>query len=57
MLSRKDNPSVRDVGYNDNAIRNQKVFRPIAGNVRGGDTAIVEISNDPIPARKRAKQQ
>ena len=28
--SRKDNLTVRDVGYNDNTIRNQKVFRPIA---------------------------
>ena len=29
-------PSLGDFGFNDNAIRNQKVFRPIAGNVRGG---------------------
>ena len=32
--SRKDNPSMADFGYNDNAIRNQKFFKPIAhGNV------------------------
>ena len=32
--SRKDNPSMADFGYNDNAIRNQKIFKPIAhGNV------------------------
>ena len=29
--SRKDNPSVRDFGYNDNSIRNQKIFRPLQG--------------------------
>ena len=32
--SRKDNPSMPDFGYNNNAIRNQKRFKPIAnGNV------------------------
>ena len=36
---RKDNPAIRDFGYNDNSIRNQKVFRPIAGNVRSIDEA------------------
>ena len=34
--ARTDGSSLRDCGFNDNAIRNQKVFRPIAGNVRGG---------------------
>ena len=30
----KDNPSMVDFGYNNNAIRNQKHFKPIAdGNV------------------------
>lgn len=53
--ARKDNPTVRDVGYNDNSIRNQKVFRPIAGNVGGADKAVVEINNDPVPCRKRVK--
>ena len=24
---RKDNPTIRDFGYNDNSIRSQKVFR------------------------------
>ena len=32
--SRKDNQSMVDFGYNNNAIRNQKHFKPIAnGNV------------------------
>ncbi len=35
---RKDNPTMRDFGYNDNAIRNQKVFLPIASaNCRPDD--------------------
>ena len=29
----KDNPPLNDFGYNDNTIRNQKIFLPIAGNV------------------------
>ena len=44
MGARKDNPTLRDVGYNNNTIRNQKVFRPISsGNCI--DQASVEISN------------
>ena len=54
--ARKDNPSVYDFGYNDNAIRNQKVFRPIAGgNVQ--DEGMVDFCNDPVPCRKRAKKE
>ena len=34
--ARTNSSSLRDFGFNDNAIRNQKVFRPITGNVRGG---------------------
>eukprot|EP00112_Aurelia_sp_Birch-Aquarium-sp1_P016687 Seg3808.2 transcript_id=Seg3808.2/GoldUCD/mRNA.D3Y31 product="DNA transposase THAP9" pseudo=true protein_id=Seg3808.2/GoldUCD/D3Y31 len=34
MGRRKDNPSLRDFGFNDNSIRNQKMFHPIAGNCR-----------------------
>ena len=53
--ARKDNPSSRDFGYNDNSIRNQKVFKPITGNVQGN--ANIEISNEPIPCRKKNKSQ
>ena len=56
MGSRKDNPSLRDIGYHDNTIRNQKVFRPIAGgNVV--DEAHVEICNDPLPCRKKPRRE
>ena len=40
--ARKDNPSVRDFGINDNAIRNQKVFQPIASNVKGQDQSNIK---------------
>ena len=33
MGCRKENPSLYDVGYNDNTIRNQKIFRSVFGNV------------------------
>ena len=58
LEARKDNPSLRDFGFNDNAIRNQKVFRTIAGNVRGGQdqSSITEFSCEPISCRKKAKK-
>ena len=52
--ARKDNPTLRDDGFNDNSIRNQKVFRPIAaGNCI--DQSSVEISNEKVPCRKKFK--
>jgi len=52
--ARKDNPTLRDVGFNDNTIRNQKVFRPIAAG-NSVDNASVEISNEPLPCRSRKR--
>ena len=55
--ARKDNLSLRDFVFNDNAIRNQKVFRRIAGNVRGGqDQSNIEFSCEAILYRKKAKK-
>ena len=55
--ARKDNPSLRDFGFNENAIRNQKVFRQIAANVRGGqDQSNTEFSFESVPCRKKAKK-
>jgi len=52
--ARKDNPTLRDVGFNDNSIRNQKVFRPIAaGNCI--DQSSVEISDEKVPCKKKFK--
>ena len=54
--ARKDNPSLRDFGFNDNTIRKQKVFRPIAGNVRDDqDQNNIEFSCESILCRKKAK--
>ena len=53
MGARKDNPSVRDFGYNDNSIRNQKVFRPIQNGNSVDNVALMEISDDPVPCKKR----
>ena len=50
---RRDNPSVRDAGYNDNTIKTQYSVRPIAGNVREGPRKWNIIDNDPLPKRKK----
>ena len=49
--SRKDNPSMVDFGCNNNAIRNQKHFKPIAnGNV--ADSGMIALTDEPFPCRK-----
>ena len=50
--AREDNPPLYDFGYNDNTIRNQKVFQPIAtSNVRD-EHINFEIDKEPVPCRK-----
>ena len=45
---RKDNPSMVDFGYKNNAIRNQKHFKPIAnGNV--ADSCMIALTDEPLP--------
>ena len=52
--ARKDNPSFYDFGYNDNTIRNQKVFKPIAiVSVRDEH---VNFETDTDPCCKKYKQ-
>ena len=53
--ARKDNSSVRVFGFNDNSIRNQKIFRPIAGNICGQDIGIVDFTNERLPCRQKPK--
>ena len=49
--SRKDNPSMADFEYNNNTIRNQKKFKPIAnGNV--ADSGMVSLTDEPLPCWK-----
>ena len=52
--SRRDNPSVRDVGYNDNTIKSQFSVRPIAGNV---NIQVGKYVNDTEPLPKRSKKK
>ena len=44
---RRDNPNVRDVGYNDNTIKSQYSVRTKAGNVRC-DNKWNQISTSPL---------
>ncbi|XP_057299290.1 uncharacterized protein LOC130629929 [Hydractinia symbiolongicarpus] len=53
---RKDNPSLRDFGYNDNTIRTSKLFRPIAGNSRNDDPILATIDVETVPCCKRNKK-
>jgi hypothetical protein len=53
---RKDNPSLRDFGYNDNTIRTSKLFRSIAGNCRNDDPQLAKLDVDTVPRRPRNKQ-
>ena len=50
---RKDNPTLRDFGYNDNTIRNRQMVRPNMGNCAGGNSDPPdEIDSDYLPSRK-----
>ena len=43
-----------DFGYKNNAIRNQKHFKPIAdGNV--ADSGMIVLTDEPFPCRKPLK--
>ena len=50
---RKDNPTVRDVGYNDNTIKSQFSVRPIASNVQGIVGKFNQIDDTPLPKRRK----
>ena len=50
---RRDNPSIRDVGYNDNTIKTQFTVTPIMGNVRADQNKFNNIDDTPLPKRKR----
>ena len=54
--SRKDNPSMADFGYNNNIIRKQNVFKPIAhGNV--ADCGMIVLNDESLPCRKKSKKE
>ena len=44
-----------DFGYNNNAIKNQKLFKPIAkGNVT--DSGMIALTDEPLPHQKPKKE-
>ena len=45
-----------DFGFNDNSIRNQKIFWPIAGDICGQDIVMVVFTNETLPSRKKPKK-
>ena len=57
MGHRKDNPSLRDFCYNDNTIRTQKIFRPIAGNCINDDEQLNKIDIETVPCHKKKEEE
>ena len=61
MGRRKDNPSLRDVGFNDNTIRISQMVKPIQGNCRGAFNAKDEIDfgakMEKLPCRKAKRKK
>ena len=53
---RKDNPSIRDFGCNDNTIKPQFSVRSITCNVQSNDDKNMGIENNPLPKRKKIVQ-
>ena len=57
---RSDNPDIRLIGYNDNAIRIQRSISCQSGNTRGRkdkSKAWVNVTDDPVPWKKsKAKE-
>ena len=51
---RRDNPTVRDVGYNENTIKSQFSILPLGGNVRNRKDKWVNIDATPLPKRKKS---
>ena len=49
MSHRKDNPSLRDFGYNDNFVVRIVLFKPIAGNCRNEDPTIASLNVETVP--------
>ena len=50
---RRDNPTVRDVGYNDNTIKSQISIAPLGGNITHGASKWNNIDETPLPKRKK----
>ena len=44
-----------DFGYNNNAIRNYKHFKPIA-NGNAADSGMISLTDEPLPCRKHKRE-
>ena len=58
-FGRKDNPMLRDFGYNDNTIRNTKCTKSNPGNDSGSQIGLGDINKidtTPVPRRKRKRK-
>ena len=44
----KDNPSIADFRYNNNAITNQKNYKPIS-NGTTADSTMIALTDEPLP--------
>ena len=53
---RIESPSLYDFGYNDNTIRNQNVFKPMATGNLHEEHINFEIDAEPVPCRRKYKQ-
>ena len=53
---RKDNPNLRTFGYEDNALHNSKISRPISSNSRKDEEQNIEVKNaEPLLSRTKKK--
>ena len=57
MGHRKDNPTLRDFGNNDNTIRTQKIFRPIARHCINDDEQLNKIDIETVPCHKKKEEK
>ena len=53
---RKNSPNTVDFGYNNNAIRNQKYFKP-STNGDVADSDMIALTDEPLPYRKPKKER
>ena len=44
----KDNPSISDFRHNNNAITNQKNYKPIANDTTA-DSSMIALTDEPLP--------
>ena len=53
---RKNNPSMADFGYNNNAIRNQNIFKTIV-HISVADTGMVALTDGSLSYQKKSRKE